>query len=73
MQLVYVVDFYCASRKLVIELDGDSQNEMNSGSDPDRQCWQEQNGIRVLRFENDDVLEGVGWRAGSDSACLRDG
>ena len=53
----YVVDFYCAAKKLVIELDGDSHNETNSESDRDRQCWLEQNGIRVLRFENDDVLK----------------
>ena len=32
----YIVDFYCASRKLVIELDG-SQHYENEGADADRE------------------------------------
>jgi len=53
----YVVDFYCASHKLVVELDGDSHNESNYQDDVKRQAWLEKSGYRVLRIENDDVLK----------------
>jgi very-short-patch-repair endonuclease len=56
----YVVDFYCAKKKLAIEIDGDSHYmlhapERNEG----RQQWIEQFGIRFLRFTNDDVRKNL--------------
>ena len=52
----YIVDFYCASHKLVIELDG-GQHYEESGIEYDRQRTQvlERLGVRVLRFSNRDV------------------
>lgn len=52
----YIVDFYCASRKLVIELDG-SQHYENEGSAADRERDHALNqlGITVVRYSNDDV------------------
>ena len=52
----FIVDFYCASAKLVIELDG-SQHYTEQGLlyDHDRSCIIEQYGIQVLRFSNRDV------------------
>ncbi len=52
----YIVDFYCASRKLVIELDG-SQHYDEKGVDSDRERDRElkQLGITVVRYSNDDV------------------
>ena len=49
----YIADFYIASEKIVIELDG-SQHYMNKGvrSDRDRDTWMKQNGITVLRYSN---------------------
>ena len=49
----YITDFYIASKKLVIELDG-SQHYMGKGvcSDRDRDAWMRENGITVLRYTN---------------------
>jgi len=52
----YIVDFYCASAKLVIELDG-SQHYEDKGMDYDRKRTKILNslGLEVLRFSNADV------------------
>ncbi len=49
----YIADFYIASKKIVIELDG-SQHFMDAGiqSDKDRDAWMQKNGITVLRYTN---------------------
>ena len=49
----YIADFYIASKKIVIELDG-SQHFMDAGvqSDRDRDAWMQENGITVLRYTN---------------------
>lgn len=59
----FIVDFYCAQLKLVIEIDGDSHSTQESQSyDRERteilNCY----GLRVVRFTNQQVLnefEGV--------------
>ncbi len=62
----YVVDFYCSSRRLVIELDGDSHfHDAARSYDANRTRELEQMGLRVLRFTNRDVLENF------ESVCLR--
>ena len=52
----YILDFYCASRKVAIELDG-SQHYSNEGIeyDMDRDRFLEGFGIKVLRYSNYDV------------------
>ena len=52
----YIVDFYCASAKLVIELDG-SQHYEGEGpaADRERDDTLNQLGITVVRYSNDDV------------------
>ena len=59
----YVVDFYCPAEKLVIELDGATHDtEQGFQHDVKRDAWLGTVGVRVLRFENCDVLtnmEGV--------------
>ena len=54
----YVADFYCASRKLVVEVDGDS-HFTSSGVEHDavRDSSLRERGIRVLRFTNVDVMQ----------------
>ena len=47
----YVVDFYCASAKLVIEVDGE-----RPAHDADRDQWLRRQGLRVIRFEAVDVM-----------------
>ena len=59
----YIVDFYCASEKLVIELDG-SQHFEGLGMEHDkvRDTDLSNLGIKVLRYSNQDVnfnFEGV--------------
>ena len=53
----FIVVFYCAERRLVIEVDGASHD------DPDydewRTGWLENAGYRVVRYTNDDVIENV--------------
>jgi very-short-patch-repair endonuclease len=52
----YIVDFYCAKKKLAIEIDGDSHYMLNARErDEERQQWIEQFGIQFLRFTNDEV------------------
>ena len=52
----YIVDFYCASAKLVIELDG-SQHGLEEGEarDIERTAFLEEYGLTVLRFWNDEI------------------
>ncbi len=54
----FIVDFYCAKLKLVIEIDGDS-HFTNDGKDYDQERTQilEGYGLRVMRFTNDEVLK----------------
>jgi very-short-patch-repair endonuclease len=57
----YVVDFVCLRSRLVIEVDG-SQHIESAGADAERTRALEEQGYRVLRFWNNDVLlqtEGV--------------
>jgi very-short-patch-repair endonuclease len=53
----FIVDFYCHSLKLVIEIDGDSHfiNEAKE-YDQERSKRLEGYGLRVLRFTNQQVL-----------------
>jgi very-short-patch-repair endonuclease len=59
----YIADFVAHSRKLVVELDGESHDfESRIRHDERRDEWFASRGYRVLRFTNDDVpknLEGV--------------
>ncbi len=56
----YVLDFFCASEKLAIELDG-AQHGTAEGlaKDAQRTAWLEEQGIRVLRFWNAEVMEDI--------------
>ncbi len=58
----YIVDFYCAQAKLVIEVDGDSHAEQAEYDGQRTQWLNEQKDYRVLRFTNEEVqrnFEGV--------------
>ena len=50
----FVVDFYCWSEKLVIEVDG-SIHELQRGADAERQALIESLGIRFLRFSVEQI------------------
>jgi very-short-patch-repair endonuclease len=51
----FIVDFYCSKAALIIEVDGPIHDESDE-EDSIRQAALEQKGLRVLRFENEDVL-----------------
>jgi very-short-patch-repair endonuclease len=53
----FIVDFYCADIDLVIEVDGSIHDEPNA--DAERQEIIESQGVRVLRFTNQQVLEAL--------------
>ena len=52
----YIVDFYCAAAKLVIELDG-SQHYFDEGKENDikRDTFLASLGLTVLRYSNDEI------------------
>ncbi len=52
----YIVDFYCAERKLVVEIDGSQHYEPEEqAKDAERTTYLESLGLRVMRFSNHDV------------------
>ncbi len=69
----YIVDFYCSRAALVLELDGETHLGAEA-RDGERQQWLERQGLKVLRFWNNQVfdeyeavLEAI-WRE-CDSRC----
>ena len=53
----FIVDFYCASARLVVEVDGAVHNEPGHAEyDEDRQRFLQASGLRVLRFSNAQVV-----------------
>jgi adenine-specific DNA-methyltransferase len=66
----YILDFYCHEQGLVIELDGGGHlDEAQSDYDQERTALLNSNGLRVLRFWNNEVFDqieaalGVIWEA----------
>ena len=56
----YVVDFFCLSASLVVEVDGGQHGAPDGRSqDARRTCWLEAQGYRVMRFWNNEVLENL--------------
>ena len=58
----YILDFYCGSEKLAIELDG-ARHFSGTGMEYDRErrLFLEHFGINVLRFENKMVFDEEEW------------
>ncbi|WP_257176599.1 MULTISPECIES: endonuclease domain-containing protein [Bradyrhizobium] len=53
----YVVDFFCPAKRLIIELDGGHHNEDDTAKrDLERQRWLENEGYRVVRFWNSEIM-----------------
>lgn len=53
----FIVDFYCAELKLVIEVDGDSHfTDAAQASDQERTKILAGYGLRVVRFTNDEIM-----------------
>ena len=54
----YIVDFYCGKVKLAVELDGVSHDGRERYHEQ-RTEFLERNGVRVIRFRDDDVLRNI--------------
>jgi very-short-patch-repair endonuclease len=59
----YFVDFYCAPLKLAIELDG-GQHAERQGYDNARSAFLGTQGIKVVRYWNNEVMENL------DGVCV---
>ena len=56
----YIADFYCSSEKLIIELDGQHHfSPEGISKDSDRDSHLKMMNIKVLRFENKEVLKNL--------------
>jgi very-short-patch-repair endonuclease len=54
----YVLDFYCASENLAIELDGEHHfTDQGLRYDEKRTCYLSTLRIQVLRFENEEIFQ----------------
>ena len=54
----YVVDFFCAELRLVVEVDGDV-HAFTERRDAAREAYLKGQGLQVARFTNDDVLKNL--------------
>ena len=54
----FIVDFYCAEARLVVEVDG-SIHDYTTEEDVIRQHFLEGWGLRVVRFTNQQILETI--------------
>ncbi|MUU79351.1 vitamin B12 dependent-methionine synthase activation domain-containing protein [Winogradskyella endarachnes] len=56
----YIADFICLKKGLIVEIDGlIHQLPENKASDEERTKWLNEQGYRVIRFTNDDVLSNL--------------
>mgnify|MGYP003196211264 FL=1 len=53
----YIVDFYCASLKLIIEIDGGQHHDNHQ--DDIRDSYIKKRGCKILHFWNNDILENI--------------
>ncbi len=61
----YILDFYCPSEKLAVELDGEIHfGDAAREYDYERKLFLEYYGIKVLRFENKLVFDELEWVLG---------
>jgi very-short-patch-repair endonuclease len=54
----FIVDFICFEKRLVIEVDG-GQHDENKEYDEKRTIWLEDQGFRVIRFWNNEVMNNI--------------
>jgi very-short-patch-repair endonuclease len=68
----YVLDFYCPSEKLAVELDGKHHySEEGMAYDSERDQFLVQQGIKVIRFENVEVFENINGVLDKIKSCFK--
>jgi len=56
----FITDFYCADKRLIIEVDGKIHNDQEiKGYDEFREDVFKQAGYKVIRFKNDEVIDNL--------------
>ena len=55
---VYIVDFFCSEKNLIVELDG-GQHQERAEYDKARDVWLKSEGYTVLRYWNNEVMENM--------------
>lgn len=67
----YIVDFYCPEEKLVVELDGEVHfDEEAIKYDKKRIEFLESVGLKVIRFENNEVLKNTEYVFSKIKECF---
>ncbi len=57
----FVLDFFCFEARLAMEIDGGSHGDAKEiAADRDRTAFLNENGVCVLRFQNNEVSENIG-------------
>jgi very-short-patch-repair endonuclease len=54
----FIIDFFCPEKKLAVEIDGDIHNDQKE-YDQERRYILESQGIKFLRFNNNQVLNDI--------------
>jgi very-short-patch-repair endonuclease len=52
----FIVDFYCAAARLVVEVDGPIHDDLSEW-DRERESWLHGSGLRIVRVSNDQVMD----------------
>ena len=66
----FIVDFYCHKAGLVIEVDGDV-HDLQKEEDERREKVLSALGLRVVRFENDEVVRGLSAVVGKITKLIK--
>jgi very-short-patch-repair endonuclease len=57
---VYIVDFYCHEKRLIVELDGEVHNRKERKElDQTRDAYLKSLGFNILRFKNDEIYNNI--------------
>jgi cyclase len=68
---IYIADFYCHKAKLVIEIDGSVHDpEEIKDYDKERQRSLEEDGLKVIRFKNDEIHNNIQAVVNTIENCL---
>lgn len=55
----FIVDFYCASLGLIIEIDGEIHNSQKSRDKERDNILKQKFGLRIIRYTNKEILEDI--------------
>ena len=57
---IFIADFYCHEKKLIIELDGGIHDEIEQKEYDDGRTFElEEKGFKIIRFKNEEVINDI--------------